>query len=834
MDALYPNFYSLTSVSTEPLDPRVRRRSLVWGVNSSLPSATTTTNTQALNTTTNSDNISSRRMTTTKLNDNIVILPSYMSSNYAQITATKTVGVMPRRRSASHNPCSRNQLLYPIDNTTITNNNNNSQCSSKSITPPPTLPPPPPQFADNYQQTTKEDEEREKENREEIPLRLTPSSEISPPSQTPTRQPSQFQYISKRRFKDGCIPLSSEVSTLPGTYNTLSPPRCRKLLFPACTQSMNPPQCPSTPMMVTRMNHSTGCNSKGDMIPNQEWHQFQRSSLPAPQRQQHHHQQQRQQQMQNSFNHLSKYRISPSDQLVNGTYSNVYSPPVYPMAGNLRLQSAVSLQSLDQLKSVGMLNQQGSQMDETVMNNRGNYFLQKSALPSYYQYQQPLIPRRSDSLSRHQVMPNLENSNVNRSEVRLGTMSLDKSTTGHMSRIRPMDRRRYTQCGINYPPEFENDYIRQRQQQSTGVPNQPFMDYYYNHRMPTTDSFMHSLGKTLPTQSPSFSSAFPSTTTTIHNKEGGMNCESTFPDIYSESNTDELVMPLNIRRRRPVNSRRAHVVSAFEQSLNNMSQRLQNLTNTTTKKDSELHELRATIDALRSQTELGLLKKPPINRPCELNRSSTKDTLKQDSSVSVGEQQHTINRTSLTNSNLSLTDMEGNQSQAENSTDRRISTSGTKSSGSNSKKNGWLRNSLGKAFRKKSSSIHSQSDLDCPTSPQHSHTYHFPSDNNNTYNSDSRTILPPDHPSNLPQSPTMDHKGLHIAVCHHSQTNSMTTAPSLLTSSSSTGGNNVLSVLPNNNQLNGLSPSNSSTSSSSWSASGTSAGGGQSSAGDKN
>ncbi|VDQ00704.1 unnamed protein product [Trichobilharzia regenti] len=472
MDALYPNFYSLTSVSTEPLDPRVRRRSLVWGVNSSLPSATTTTNTQALNTTTNSDNISSRRMTTTKLNDNIVILPSYMSSNYAQITATKT-------------------------------------CSSKSITPPPTLPPPPPQFADNYQQTTKEDEEREKENREEIPLRLTPSSEISPPSQTPTRQPSQFQYISKRRFKDGCIPLSSEVSTLPGTYNTLSPPRCRKLLFPACTQSMNPPQCPSTPMMVTRMNHSTGCNSKGDMIPNQEWHQFQRSSLPAPQRQQHHHQQQRQQQMQNSFNHLSKYRISPSDQLVNGTYSNVYSPPVYPMAGNLRLQSAVSLQSLDQLKSVGMLNQQGSQMDETVMNNRGNYFLQKSALPSYYQYQQPLIPRRSDSLSRHQVMPNLENSNVNRSEVRLGTMSLDKSTTGHMSRIRPMDRRRYTH-----------------------------------------------LGKTLPTQSPSFSSAFPSTTTTIHNKEGGMNCESTFPDIYSESNTDELVMPLNIRRRRPVNSRR--------------------------------------------------------------------------------------------------------------------------------------------------------------------------------------------------------------------------------------------------------------------------------------
>ncbi|CAH8862923.1 unnamed protein product [Trichobilharzia szidati] len=644
--------------------------------------------------------------------------------------------------------------------------------------------------------------------------------------------------MSKRRFKDGCIPLSSEVSTLPMTYNTLSPPRCRKLLFPACTQNANPPQCPSTPMMATRMNHSTGgklCNNKGDMIPNQDWHQFQRSSLPPPQRQQQ-HQQQQHQQMQNNFNHISKYGI-PSNQLVNGTYPNVYAPPVYPMAGNSRLQSAVSLQSLDQLKSVGMLNQQNSQMGEITMNHRGNYFQQKSTLPSYYQYQQPLVPRRSDSLSRHPGMLNLENSNVNRSEVRLGTTSLDKSTTtGHMSRIRPMDRRRYTQYGINYPLEFESDYIRQRQQQST-VPEQPFMDYYC-YRMPTTDSFMHSLGKKLPTPSPSFSSAFPSTTT-IHNnnnynKEGIMTCESTFPDVHSESNTDELVMPLNIRRRRPVNSRRAHVVSAFEQSLNNMSQRLQNLTNTTTKKDSELHELRATIDALRSQTELGLLKKPPINRPCELNRSSTKDTLKQESGVSVGEQQHTINRTSLTNSNLSLTDVEGNQSQGENSTERRTSTSGTKSSGSNSKKNGWLRNSLGKAFRKKSSSIHSQSDLDCPTSPQHSHTYHFPSDNNSNYNSDSRPTLPPDHPSNLPQSPTMDHKGLHIAVCHHSQTNSMTTAaPS--SSSPSTGGNNVLlSVIPNNNnQLNGLSPSNSSTSSSSWSASGTSAGG-QSNAVDKN
>ncbi|KAF8571958.1 hypothetical protein P879_00514 [Paragonimus westermani] len=52
----------------------------------------------------------------------------------------------------------------------------------------------------------------------------------------------------------------------------------------------------------------------------------------------------------------------------------------------------------------------------------------------------------------------------------------------------------------------------------------------------------------------------------------------------------------------------AQVVSAFEQSLNSMSQRLQMLTHTTTKKDTELHELRATIHALRSQSGLGLSK----------------------------------------------------------------------------------------------------------------------------------------------------------------------------------------------------------------------------------
>lgn len=47
----------------------------------------------------------------------------------------------------------------------------------------------------------------------------------------------------------------------------------------------------------------------------------------------------------------------------------------------------------------------------------------------------------------------------------------------------------------------------------------------------------------------------------------------------------------------------AHVVSAFEQSLSNMTQRLQHLTATTEKKDQELMELRRNVELLRQQSQ---------------------------------------------------------------------------------------------------------------------------------------------------------------------------------------------------------------------------------------
>lgn len=46
----------------------------------------------------------------------------------------------------------------------------------------------------------------------------------------------------------------------------------------------------------------------------------------------------------------------------------------------------------------------------------------------------------------------------------------------------------------------------------------------------------------------------------------------------------------------------AHVVAAFEQSLTNMTQRLQQLSATADRKDSELTEMRQTIELLRKQS----------------------------------------------------------------------------------------------------------------------------------------------------------------------------------------------------------------------------------------
>lgn len=116
----------------------------------------------------------------------------------------------------------------------------------------------------------------------------------------------------------------------------------------------------------------------------------------------------------------------------------------------------------------------------------------------------------------------------------------------------------------------------------------------------------------------------------------------------------------------------AHVVAAFEQSLSNMTSRLHHLTSTSEKKDSELNELRRTIDKLRqSGADMGL-----IAQPHDLMRQKSTD---------------------------SVTSVCSNASQSNGHHDRdqgrkHSASSSQKSNGP--KRSGWLRHSFSKAFSK--------------------------------------------------------------------------------------------------------------------------------------
>ncbi|CAL4104536.1 unnamed protein product, partial [Meganyctiphanes norvegica] len=71
----------------------------------------------------------------------------------------------------------------------------------------------------------------------------------------------------------------------------------------------------------------------------------------------------------------------------------------------------------------------------------------------------------------------------------------------------------------------------------------------------------------------------------------------------------------------------AHVVAAFEQSLTNMTNRLQRLSASSEQKDSEVHELRKTIEALRQQSiEAGLTVACLQSRSCDHSCTSHSPT----------------------------------------------------------------------------------------------------------------------------------------------------------------------------------------------------------------
>ncbi|XP_052753884.1 protein sickie isoform X4 [Galleria mellonella] len=135
----------------------------------------------------------------------------------------------------------------------------------------------------------------------------------------------------------------------------------------------------------------------------------------------------------------------------------------------------------------------------------------------------------------------------------------------------------------------------------------------------------------------------------------------------------------------------AHVVSAFEQSLSNMTQRLQQLTATAERKDSEVTELRQTIELLRKQSiQAGLT--TAHMQSMGIRADGVNVTGQQDPNTQT--QQSSPQRVSQT----------GNGAITRHLSTDSVSSINSLSSGSSMphdkkhKKKGWLRSSFTKAF----------------------------------------------------------------------------------------------------------------------------------------
>ncbi|XP_026866944.2 neuron navigator 2 isoform X1 [Electrophorus electricus] len=165
-------------------------------------------------------------------------------------------------------------------------------------------------------------------------------------------------------------------------------------------------------------------------------------------------------------------------------------------------------------------------------------------------------------------------------------------------------------------------------------------------------------------------------------------------------------------------SANAHLVAAFEQSLANMTIRLKSLTMTAEQKDSELTELRKTIELLKRQNAVaqaainGVINTPEL--VCKSERTGS------NSSAASGQTDLRMRRQHSSDSVSSVTSATSHSSMG--------STMDNSDNCSKKKKKNWLRSSFKQAFTKKKSpkSASSHSDIEemtdsLPSSPKLSH-----------------------------------------------------------------------------------------------------------------
>ncbi|KAL6468513.1 hypothetical protein MHYP_G00220370 [Metynnis hypsauchen] len=164
-------------------------------------------------------------------------------------------------------------------------------------------------------------------------------------------------------------------------------------------------------------------------------------------------------------------------------------------------------------------------------------------------------------------------------------------------------------------------------------------------------------------------------------------------------------------------SANAHLVAAFEQSLANMTIRLKSLTMTAEQKDSELNELRKTIELLKKQNAVaqaainGVINTPELTCKTERTGSNGSACMQPDLRM---RRQHSSDSVSSVTSATSHSSMGSNIENPDNS--------------SKKKKKNWLRSSFKQAFTKKKSpkSASSHSDIEemtdsLPSSPKLTH-----------------------------------------------------------------------------------------------------------------